>query len=130
MAVRRVVGWKLDAADRAGLLRRFQPRFPDVDADHVTLAAGAPMDAPLPAPPVADVVGRADDGRGLEALVVRLDGTVDRPDGGVYHITWSLDRAAGRQPRESNDLLRGRVWEPLAEPIPIRLDPAEWRSGG
>lgn len=85
-----VTGWKLDAADRPRLLARFPPRWPDVIADHVTLDADAAQDGPLPHDVRAQIVGHADDGRGLEALVVAIDGSTDRPDGGTYHISRAL----------------------------------------
>jgi len=68
--------------------------------------------------------GRGDDGRGVECLVVELDGTTDRPDGSTYHITWSL--GPGRKARESNDVLRERGWNRLAEPIAVTLEPARF----
>lgn len=124
--MQRVIGWNLDRADRSALLARFPPRYPDVDADHVTLRGHSRPDEPPPAGAPAEVVGRADDGRGLECLVVAIAGATDRPDGSTYHLTWSLDRAGGRKPVESNALLREHGWTKLAEPIPIRLEPAVW----
>jgi hypothetical protein len=56
--------------------------------------------------------------------VVELDGTSDRPDGSTYHITWSL--GAGREARESNDVLRERGWQPIDAPVPIELEPARF----
>lgn len=82
-----VLGWRLDRADRSRLLERFPPAYPGVDADHVTLAAKVGADAPLPCETEGAIVGRADDGRGVEAMVVSLGGTTDRPDGSTYHIT-------------------------------------------
>jgi hypothetical protein len=67
-------------------------------------------------------VGRADDGKSLECLVVQIDGTTDRPDGSTYHITWSL--GPGRKAKESNDVLRDDGWRRLDRAIPIRLQPA------
>jgi hypothetical protein len=66
-----------------------------VVADHVTLMSGA-GDMPLPTCRRGEVIGRADDGDGVKALVVSIDGSSARPDGGTYHITWSLDQAQGR----------------------------------
>ena len=124
---KRIVGWKLDRRDRADLLARFPPVYPDPVADHVTLARSEAE--PLPAAPGrAELIGHADDGAGVECFVACLDGTRDRPGGGIYHITWSLDRAKGRQARESNDVLRERGWTDLPEPVPIRLEPAAWES--
>ena len=118
-----VIGWKLVRADRRALLRRFPPLYPNVVADHITLARAA-EDAPLPEENQAEVVGRADDGKGVEALAVRLGGTTDRPDGSTYHITWSL--SPGREARESNDVLAALGWTALDAPIPIALQPARW----
>lgn len=121
---RHITGWKLPDAERARLLERFAARFPDLVAHHVTLDSGAAADTPLPLETSGEVVGEIDDGAGVQALVVRIGGTTDRPDGSTYHITWSLDRAAGREARESNEVIARLGWRPLAAPIAIRLDPA------
>ena len=122
----RVLGWKLDRAERTSLLQRFPPTYDHVVADHVTLAANVGTGAPLPAETAGRIVGRADDGNGVEAMVVEIAGTTDRPDGSTYHVTWSLDRARGRRAVESNDVLRDRGWQPLDPPVPIRLIPELW----
>src|SRR3546814_5391150 len=69
-----VTGWKLDRNVRAQLLERFPPTWPDVIADHVTLQAGASANEPLPAQEAAEIVGKVDDGEGLQALIVSIDG--------------------------------------------------------
>ena len=117
-----VTGWKLPREEREMLLERFPPKYENVVADHVTLRVGATPQTPLPPKPEASVVGRADDGDSLECLVVRLDGTTDRPDGSTYHITWSL--GDDRKARESNDVLRDRGWTKISDPIPLELEPA------
>ena len=119
-----VTGWKLPEVERELLLRCFPPKYEKVDADHVTLRVGATPETPLPATPVAQVVGRADDGSSLECLVIELDGTTDRPDGSTYHITWSL--GPHRRARESNDLLRDQGWDYIEAPIPVMLEPARF----
>ena len=116
-------GWKLDRAERDALLARFPPRWPDADADHVTLRSGA---TDVPPDATAEIVGHRDDGVGLEAMVVRLNGGTDRPDGSTFHITWSLDKAAGRRPVESNRVLRELGWTALDEAVPITLTGACW----
>lgn len=120
MANPRFVGWSLDRRQREALLARFPPRYATAVADHVTLkfAEGPPA---LPTETSGRIVGQADDGAGVQALVVSIGGTTDRPDGSTYHITWSL--AAGRQAKESNDVIRERGWEPLPEPVEIALEP-------
>lgn len=121
-------GWKLDRLEREALLQRFPPRWPDADADHVTLWSRTSGQAGEPPadPHSAEIVGHVDDGVGLEAMVVRLNGTTDRPDGSTYHITWSLGTAAGRKPVESNAVLRDRGWTSFPEAIPITLTGACW----
>jgi hypothetical protein len=118
-----MIGWKLDGDQRSELLQQFPPYYPRVDADHVTLGP-APPDAPLPGQAEAEIVGRADDGAGVEAMVVRLNGTTDRPDGSTYHITWSL--ADGREAQESNDVIAARGWASLDLPMPVILTPSRW----
>ena len=81
--------------------------------------------APLPHETEGQIIGRTDDGRGVEALVVAIEGTTDRPGGGTYHITWSL--ADGREARESNDVIADRGWTPLERPVPVSLRPARFR---
>jgi hypothetical protein len=119
-----VTGWKLPRDERDMLLQRFPPRYANVVADHVTLRVGATPSTPLPRRPSARIVGRADDWKSLECLVVELDGTTDRPDGSTYHITWSL--GPGRKAHESNDVLRDQGWKPIDAPLAIELEPARF----
>jgi len=118
-----VIGWKLDRSEREELLRRFPPRYPEAVADHVTLETTAET-SPLPPEVKAEIVGHADDGKGVEAMVVALDGTTDRPDGSTFHITWSL--AGGRRAKESNDVLRDCGWSRFDDPIPVTITPARF----
>lgn len=122
---RTVTGWKVPRDERDVLLQRFPPKYEHAIADHVTLRTGTSAATPLPSPPrAARIVGRADDGHGLECLVVEIDGTTDRPDGSTYHITWSLGPT--RKARESNDLLRDRGWDAIPAPIDLTLEPARF----
>lgn len=121
-----VTGWKLDAEERKVLLERFPPLWPDILADHVTLDAKTSEQDPLPDESSAHIVGSISDGAGLQALIVAIGGTTGRPDGGTYHITWSLDRSRGRAAVESNDVIADRGWNALDDPVPIRLIPARF----
>lgn len=115
-----VIGWILDEQGRALLLERHPPRFAKVVAHHVTLATDA-ADRDLPPPVRAAIVGHTDDDKGVEAMVVTIDGSTARPDGSTFHITWSL--GDGRRARESNDVLRERGWVEFDRPIAISLSP-------
>ena len=120
-----VLGWKLDRDQRRELLQQFPPRFRNVVADHVTLKPRSSPKAPLPDETIGEIVGRASDGKGVEAMVVRIDGTTDRPGGGTYHITWSLED--GRRAKESNDVIAASGWESIELPMPVKLEPARFR---
>lgn len=119
----RAVGWLLGSDHRERLMRLVPPRYPDVIAHHVTLE-GRTQRAP-PADVSGEVVGVADDGLGVQALVVALHGSTQRPDGGVYHITWSIDRAAGREPFDSNAVIAQHGWRDL-DPTSIELTGGEF----
>ncbi|HYD37099.1 MAG TPA: hypothetical protein VEA60_05765 [Allosphingosinicella sp.] len=122
-----VIGWKLDREQRRELLQQFPPRYRNVDADHVTLRTETADDAPLPEENRGEIVGRVDDGRGVEAMVVAIGGTTDRPDGSTYHITWSL--GPDRKAQESNDVLASRRWTAFDLPMPVTLEPRHWSRG-
>jgi hypothetical protein len=117
-----VAGWRIDRGEREALLRRFPPRYPNVVADHVTYGR-VPL-AEVPTHGRAELIGRADDGAGVEAMVVTLGGSSERPTGGTYHVTWSL--GPGREAVESNDVIAAHGWQALAEQASVGLEPASW----
>ena len=119
-----VIGWKVDATEREDLLQRFPPTYSRTVADHVTLRSRVAAGSALPPATVGVIVGRSDDGTGVEALVVQIDGTTERPDGSRYHITWSLQ--PGRDAVESNDVIRKHGMQAVDAPVPVRLHPAPW----
>ncbi len=119
-----VIGWLLAQEDRAKLLQRFPPKYDKTVAHHVTLSTGATGSTPLPPEVKAQIVGHTDNDQGVEAMVVAIDASTDRPDGSTYHITWSL--GPGRRARESNDVLEERGWQELDPPIPVTLEPGRF----
>ena len=125
-ARRRTSGWLVDPKTRESLLQRYPPIYPNVVAHHVTLSSGIESDAAIPLPTRGTIVGRVDDGNGVEALIIEIGGTTDRIGGGTYHITWSLDRAANREARESNGAIARLGWQSVAAPQEIELMPAVW----
>ena len=117
-------GWKLDLGARLALIEEFPPRYGKVVADHITLAAGNSASDSAPGPVgEAMIIGHADDGEGVEAYVVAIDGSTDRPDGGTWHITWSL--GPGRSARESTDVIDVQGWRDVL-PRPLLVHPASW----
>jgi len=118
-----VIGWKLDRGEREALLVQFPPTYDQPIADHVTLDAKV-NGKPLPPAVDAAIVGRADDGQGVEAMVVAMDGSTDRPDGSTLHITWSLGH--GRRAVESNAVIATRGWQKFDQPLPVTVTPARF----
>ena len=97
----------IENQSRLQLLEHFPPKFSDVIAHHVTFKFPDQF-----APPLCDeviVVGYAANDK-VECVVVEVRGSVDRPAGGFFHITLSVDRKAGAKPVHSNRLLK-KGWQ-------------------
>lgn len=88
--------------------------YPDLIAHHITYKFGVKPSEPLP--PESDeiyVIGHVSQD-GVQALLVCIDGEVDRSDGSLYHITWSIDRSRGKKPVDSNKIIhRARQIAPI-----------------
>ena len=135
--------YKLSDASRRSLLAHFPPRYPLVKADHVTVRFGVNRDYSLPPAADIEVIGYADDGRGIEALVVSVNGETQRPDGSVYHVTLSYDPEkkapasfdASRRERpyaavHSNGLIREKSYRTLSEKFRLEALPVYVPSPG
>jgi hypothetical protein len=116
-------GWYLPEDEQARMLALIAPAYPDVIAHHVTLELGDKETLAIPDQVVGEIIGFADDGAGVQALIMRINGTTIRPMGGTYHITWSLDRAAGRKPVDSNTVIAEKGWTPFSVATQVRLEP-------
>ncbi len=109
---------------REALLELYPPKYDKVIAEHITVDFGVPEGTPLPEGSWIKVIGEADSKDGLQALVVSVDGAYQRPDGKVYHITWSLD-ADKYKPVDSNELIAdySNRWK-LGLGVTIAAEPA------
>ena len=56
----------------------------------------------------------------MQALILKIDGTTNRPSGGTYHVTWSL--AEGRKPVHSNQIILTHEWQ-WVDPVIVQLTP-------
>jgi len=110
----------LDDASRSSLLGLYQPKYSKIVAHHVTYAFGTSSLDDLPPAGSYEVVGYADSEDGLEALVVEVNGTTEREDGSIYHITWSLDPDKYK-PVDSNKLLK-KGWNKV-DPVLVNMKP-------
>lgn len=115
--------WCLTEYQKDMLMRIFSPAYPDVIAHHVTCEIGSQDSLEVPEPAKIEIIGVADDGVGVQALVVTVNGNTERPNGGIYHITWSIDRAAGRTPKDSNTVISKNGWTPLVLTTSVETHP-------
>ena len=118
----RYSGWRL--LDRVGLMDELAkqgagPVHPHLDLEHITFEYGPGAQLPDEIG-YAWVVAVAADDR-VQALICTstLDGDSTRPDGGTYHVTYSL--APQARPVESNVMLALAPSRPLA-PILVPVE--------
>ena len=109
----------LTDSSREKILKLFPPKFSNVVAHHVTHAFNSPNELPEN-PKVVKVVGIAENDS-VQALVVSIDGTTKRPDGGTYHITLSL--GDGAKAKDSNSLIAKDGYKKVT-PVVIDIYPS------
>lgn len=98
-------GYLLSQDSRDKLRKIFPPKNSTWLGHHITETFGVPSDHPEPETPSrVQVVGYAES-EGLEGLLVSIDGTTERPNGGKYHITWSIDKEKGVKPVHTNKII-------------------------
>lgn len=121
------LAYELDLNSRNQLAKIFPPRYPDFIGHHITYQFGVLEGEPLPPEPKsAEVIGYSTNGESLETLVVAIDGSPKRPDGKIYHITWSLDRSQGMKPKDSNDVIHDFGYQKI-KPVSIKVKPSFFR---
>jgi len=121
-------GYELTNNSHYQLLGHIEPIHPDVIAHHVTYEHGVYEQLP-PDTNMVRVTAMASNDK-VQAAIVKVNGTTARPDGGTYHITISIDRAAGAKPIDSNALIDdSRGWE-YVEPFNLAVTPTFFPFGG
>lgn len=110
-------GYELTSSSRDLLHRLYPPTNPTWLGHHITELFGVSDDEPAPdAPQSVYAVGYINVD-GIDGFVVEVDGSSKRPDGKVYHITWSINKSKGIKPMHTNNVVH------KAAPIdPIQLD--------
>jgi hypothetical protein len=110
-------GWKLTEKSRAKLVAHLPARHPEVILHHIT----EELKQYVPRAIKAKVIGYVTDDR-VDCFIVEVNGSSIRCDKQIYHITYSVDRAAGGKPHMSNQITAniGRV---TFAPIKIKVVP-------
>jgi len=121
----------LDESSRQKLIELYPPRW-NLIGHHVTVEFGASDQDELPIEGQYHVVGyayeaeRRPDGSGIEAFVVSIKlphesrGHIERPDGEIYHITWSY--GSGYAAKDSKALVKNGFEK--IDPIEINMEAA------
>ena len=124
------VVYDLSQEAKTEILRKFSPAYDKVVLDHITAQFGVPDDVPPPpTPKKVEVCGYFNSGDGVEGLLVSVDGSTARPDGGKYHITLSLGAGADGEKRKSSDANRYTETATILEkPFVINVEPKSYRS--
>ena len=98
---------------RQQMLEKYPAAYDYVVAHHITVEFGVSNTHPVPEPAKVEVVGHVDIADGIEAFVVTVNGKTKRPDGKVYHITWSIDPKSNHKPVDSNKLIKDNGYDKL-----------------
>ena len=91
------------------------PKYKNVIGDHITLEYDIQKDIPLPSTNKAIVFAIADDNIGLQVLILKIKNSIYRPDGKIFHITWSKE--PGRKSSESQNVIDNNIWNFINEEI-------------
>jgi len=113
-------GWKLGDSSRDTLENIFGVAHPKKIAHHITYMFGP--DSVKPKDAKIYVIGHCITDK-IECFVVEVDGSLVRPDGKTYHITWSLDPQKGAKPVDSNEALEKFGFVHIKEKILIQCEP-------
>lgn len=117
-------GWDLSILSVMTIKRSFKTVHPDFIGTHITYMFG--KDSEVPDDADIFIVGQCvtDD---IQCFVVEVDGSTKRPDGKIYHITWSIDKSKGAAPVKSNAALASVGYETIPEKIKIRAYPRAFK---
>lgn len=113
-------GYEIEEGSRNKLLTLYPPKYPNVLGHHITEKFGVKDKTVPDQPSKVLVIGYIDNGEDVEGFLVSIDGNTNRPDGGKYHITWSIDRTKGAKPFHTNNHVDEAI--SLRRPIEIDVD--------
>lgn len=111
--------------ERKKILSMFAPSFEKVILHHITHEFGVEESSP-PDCKKANIIGFSkyvdEIGKGIEAFVVEVCGNLKRPDGKIYHITFSLSPEKYK-PYFSNEIIKKYGFRKLEKPVEIKIEP-------
>ncbi len=113
-------GWELTPSTITSLKKLKEPVHPDFIGHHITYMFGP--DSTAPEDKTINVIGHLVTDK-IQCFVVEVDGTIVRPDGAIYHITWSIDRSKGAKPVDCNLALKLHGFEVFGKVVNIEAKP-------
>jgi hypothetical protein len=114
-------GYLLSKNSRNHLMELFPPKYSTILGHHITYKFGIKNNDDKPdVPQTVKVIGYIDNGDSVEGLLVEIDGSVYRPDGSKFHITWSIDKDKGAKPVDTNRYVNDAK---MITPIDISVEP-------
>jgi len=99
------LAYELPQRLRNALIEHYPPQFPNMIGHHVTLSVGISSTICLPKDGEIVVIGHLTDNDSIECFLVTVDGNDKHSSDRYYHITWSINRAKGRKPVDSNSII-------------------------
>lgn len=118
-------GWVIELTERDRIRAVIRPVYNDTFPQNLMCEFGATQ---APSATSGGVVGWFDDQQGQQMVIFRIDGSVLRPDGRPYQLSWSRDYALmGKKPFDSRKPLLITEWQSLDEPVVIALVPQLFR---
>jgi hypothetical protein len=122
-------GYQLTEQSRDNLLRHIPPIYPDVIAHHITHEFN--IVEQLPPDAITARVTYMMHGNGVQAAIVKVNGTTTRTyEDSFYHVTISVDRAAGAKPQDSNALIKDSKNWTVVSPFDLDVVPRFFPFGG
>lgn len=97
-------GYLISEESRKKLAELYPPTFNTYLGHHITLEFNPKEPIEPEQPSTVQVIGYAKDDKN-EGFLVEVDGTINRPAGGKFHITWSINKENGGRPAMTNGLM-------------------------
>ena len=114
-------GWELTLDERRKIYAAIKPVYNDIFWQRLVHEFGATE------PPTAtsgEVVGWWDKGEGQQLVIFEIDGSLTRPDGHLYHLSWSRDHVKmQRKPLQSWKHPDLTDFQRLDQPFSVVLTP-------
>ncbi len=113
-------GWKLKQNTIERIKNLYAPVHPDFIGHHITYMFG--KDSKQPDDADIKIIGHCVTDK-VQCFVVEVNGTIVRPDGKIYHLTWSIDRSKGAKPVDSNAAIETNGFDHILAELPIETTP-------